>query len=85
VINVGAGKDITIAELAGLIAEVVGYTGEIQWDRSKPDGTPRKLLDCSRLNALGWTPKIALRDGLNATSQWYVAHESRRRTEKKEK
>jgi GDP-L-fucose synthase len=85
VINVGAGKDITIAELAGLIAEVVGYTGEIQWDRSKPDGTPRKLLDCSRLNALGWTPKIALRDGLNATSQWYVDHESGRRTEKKQK
>jgi GDP-L-fucose synthase len=85
VINVGAGKDITIAELAGLIAEVVGYTGEIQWDRSKPDGTPRKLLDCSRLNALGWTPKIALRDGLSATSQWYVDHESGRRTEKKEK
>ena len=85
VINVGAGKDITIAELACLIAEVVGYTGEIQWDRSKPDGTPRKLLDCSRLNALGWTPKIALRDGLSATSQWYVDHESRRRTEKKEK
>ena len=85
VINVGAGKDITIAELAGLIAQVVGYTGEIQWDRSKPDGTPRKLLDCSRLNALGWTPKIALRDGLNATSQWYVDHESGRRTEKKQK
>ena len=74
IINVGAGKDIPIAELAKLIAEVVGYHGEIHWDSSKPDGTPRKLLDCSRINSLGWKPQVALRDGLKATYQWYTDH-----------
>ena len=69
--NVGAGRDIPIAELAMLIANVVGYTGEIRWDRTKPDGTPRKLLDCSRINALGWEPKISLREGIASTYKWY--------------
>jgi GDP-L-fucose synthase len=69
--NVGAGKDIPIAELATLIADVVGYKGEIRWDRTKPDGTPRKLLDCSRINALGWTPKISLPEGIRRTYEWY--------------
>ena len=63
-INVGFGEDIAIAELAALVAEVVGFTGEIAFDRDKPDGTPRKLLDSARLRAMGWRPRIALRDGI---------------------
>ncbi len=63
-INVGWGRDITIRELAELVREEVGFDGQIIWDTSKPDGTPRKLLDTGRLSALGWTPKITLRDGL---------------------
>lgn len=66
-INVGVGKDLPIAELAHLVAEVVGYEGEILWDASMPDGTPRKLLDVSRIAALGWKPTIGLRDGIRAT------------------
>lgn len=72
IINVGTGKDISIAELSALIAEAVGYDGEVRWDCSKPDGTPRKLLDCSRINRIGWCPGLALRDGLNTSSTWYV-------------
>jgi len=72
IINVGTGKDISIAELSALIAEAVGYDGEVRWDCSKPDGTPRKLLDCSRINRIGWCPRLALRDGLNTSSTWYV-------------
>ena len=63
-INVGAGEDQSIAELAALIAEVLGYRGEFVYDAAKPDGTPRKLLDVSRLAALGWKPKAALREGI---------------------
>jgi GDP-L-fucose synthase len=73
-LNIGTGKDIPIAELAVMVAEAVGYTGEICWDRTKPDGTPRKLLDCARINALGWAPKISFRDGIAATYRWYVEH-----------
>jgi GDP-L-fucose synthase len=72
-INVGVGEDVTIAELAGLIADVVGYSGELEWDTSKPDGTPRKLLDVSRINALGWEPAIGLRSGIQATYEGYRA------------
>ena len=72
-INVGVGSDVTIAELASLVAEVVGYPGELSWDTSKPDGTPRKLLDVSRMRALGWEPQIDLSDGLEATYAWYRA------------
>jgi GDP-L-fucose synthase len=64
VINVGSGTEVSIAELAGLVGEVVGYKGEIIWDRSKPNGTPRKLLDSSRIRALGWEPKTGLRRGI---------------------
>ena len=63
-INVGAGKDLSIAERAALVAEVIGYRGRFEYDASKPDGTPRKLLDTSRLAALGWKPRIALREGI---------------------
>ena len=74
-VNVGAGIDLPIAELAALVAEVVGYTGEIRWDRTKPDGTPRKLLDCRRMTALGWAPRISLREGIGSTYRWYVGQE----------
>jgi GDP-L-fucose synthase len=71
IINVGTGTDIPIADLAQLIAQVVGYDGDIHWDAGKPDGTPRKLLDCSRLAALGWKSTIGLPQGLADTYAWY--------------
>ncbi|MEB4592640.1 GDP-L-fucose synthase [Candidatus Thiothrix sp. Deng01] len=74
-INVGTGSDCTIAQLAELMAEVVGFEGEIVFDASKPDGTPRKLLDVSRLKSLGWEPQITLPDGLRATYEWFVEHQ----------
>lgn len=72
-INVGTGEDLTIAELAECIAEVTGFKGRIRYDASRPDGTPRKLLDVSRLTAMGWKPRIPLREGLAATYAWYRA------------
>ncbi len=66
-VNVGCGSDVTIRELVEMVAEVVGYKGKIVWDKSKPDGTPRKLLDTTRLNQLGWKPQISLKDGLAQT------------------
>jgi GDP-L-fucose synthase len=72
IINVGCGEDITIAELATLIADIVGFRGELVFDRSKPDGTPRKLLDVSKMTALGWRPRTQLRDGIRATYDWYL-------------
>ncbi len=72
-INVGWGEDITIRELAEMIAEIVGYEGEIAFDPSKPDGTPRKLLDVSRLNALGWKPKIGLKAGIASTYRHWLS------------
>ncbi len=74
IMNVGVGQDITIAELASLVAEVVGYRGTIQWDRNKPDGMARKLMDSSRIAALGWTSKIPLRQGLRDAYRWYQGH-----------
>ena len=71
-INIGWGKDLSIAELATLIADIVGFEGKIEWDRSKPDGTPRKLLDTSKINSLGWRPQIALREGITSTYKWYL-------------
>ena len=70
-INVGTGSDVTIRDLAGMISKVVGYSGETVWDTSKPDGTPRKLLDVSRLKALGWTPRVELHRGLADTYRQY--------------
>ncbi len=72
VINVGYGEDVTIRELAELICEVVGFTGRLDFDASKPDGTPRKLMDVSRLRALGWKPRVSLRDGIRDTYEWYL-------------
>lgn len=73
-LNVGVGEDVTIAELAALIARVVGYTGRIAYDHSKPDGTPRKLLDVSRIHALGWHARIPLEEGIASTYRWYCEH-----------
>src|SRR2546427_6049296 len=77
IINVGCGEDISIRELAELICDVVGFTGELAWDGTKPDGTPRKLLDITKLRNLGWQPTIPLRDGIAQTYDWFfknVAH-----------
>lgn len=74
--NVGTGKDITIRDLAFLIQKVVGHEGEIRWDSSKPDGTPRKLLDTSKMNDLGWFPKIDLKTGIKLTYAWYLSNQS---------
>ncbi len=71
-INVGCGEDLPIKELAETVADVVGFTGTIEWDTSKPDGMPRKLLDTTRINALGWFPTIKLRDGVASTYNWYL-------------
>ena len=73
-VNVGTGKDLTIAELAGLIKKAVNFTGSITFDASKPDGTHRKLLDISRLRALDWEAKIDLEQGINDTVKWYWDH-----------
>jgi len=74
-INVGWGEDLTIRELATTIASTVGFKGMLAFDSSKPDGTPRKLLDVTRLKALGWTPKIGLKEGIAATYQWFLANQ----------
>ncbi|XP_040999097.1 putative GDP-L-fucose synthase 2 [Juglans microcarpa x Juglans regia] len=71
-LNVGSGKEVSIKELAELVKDVVGFEGELVWDASKPDGTPRKLMDCSKLAELGWSPKISLKDGLADTYKWYL-------------
>jgi nucleoside-diphosphate-sugar epimerase len=75
-INIGAGKDVTIKDLAGIVKAIVGYPGKETWDGSRPDGTPRKLLDITRLTHTGWHPRIELQDGIRDTYEWY-----RRQTE----
>jgi GDP-L-fucose synthase len=72
IINVGCGEDLSIRELAELVCEVVGFDGELAWDKTKPDGTPRKLLDVTKLNKLGWRPTISLRDGIARTYDWFL-------------
>ena len=76
IVNVGVGEDTSIADLARLVKEVVGFKGEIVFDTSKPDGTPRKLLDVSKLTALGWKAKISLREGVVSTYEWYLQHQN---------
>jgi GDP-L-fucose synthase len=73
IINVGCGEDISIHELAELVCDVVGFDGELAWDTTKPDGTPRKLLDVTKIRALGWKPAITLRDGIRRTYDWFRA------------
>ena len=70
-INVGTGEDVTIKELAHTISDVVGFMGDIEWDTTKPNGTPRKVLNVDKIKSLGWEPKIGLREGIKATYQWY--------------
>lgn len=77
-INVGVGEDVTIRGLAEIVADVVGFTGELVQDTSKPDGTPRKLLDVSRITALGWRPRIGLREGIASTYTWFRGSEDSR-------
>ena len=74
-VNVGCGADVSIRELVELVCDVVGFDGELTFDSTKPDGTPRKLLDVSRINSLGWKPKIDLRDGIAQTYEWFLEHE----------
>ncbi len=70
-LNIGSGEDLSIKELAELVADIAGYKGEIKWDSSKPDGTPRKVLDVTKAKSLGWTPAISLRDGIASAMNWY--------------
>ncbi len=74
-INVGVGEDVSIRELAETMREVTGFASEIRFDASKPDGTPRKLLDVSRISSMGWNHRIGLRQGLQQTYDWFLAHE----------
>ena len=78
IINVGAGSDVTIRELAGIVQRVTGFDGALRFDASKPDGTPRKLLDVSRLTALGWRPRFTLEEGVADTYRWFVEHSAER-------
>jgi len=74
IINVGSGQEVTIAELAALVKEIVGFEGRLHYNAAMPDGTPRKLLDVSKLSALGWQSQITLRDGIAATYKWFLDH-----------
>ena len=76
-LNVGTGEDLSIRELAGVVAKSAGFSGKIEWDSSKPDGTPRKVLDVSRIKALGWKPTITLEEGVASTITWYKAASAR--------
>lgn len=73
-INVGFGEEISIRDLAGMVADIVGFKGRLEFDPSRPDGTPRKLLDVSRIRALGWTPRIGLTEGIRGVHDWYLRH-----------
>jgi GDP-L-fucose synthase len=77
IINIGTGRDIRITELAELVREITGFRGEIRWDTSKPDGTPKKLLDVSKLNSLGWSASTSLREGIKKTYDWYIGSSSK--------
>jgi GDP-L-fucose synthase len=79
IVNVGVGRDISIRELAELIRDVVGFEGDLVFDPSKPDGTPRKLLDVQRLTAMGWTARIGLREGIESAYRWFLDHEAQAR------
>jgi GDP-L-fucose synthase len=76
IVNIGCGQDISIRELAELICDIVGFEGTLAWDTTKPDGTPRKLLDVSKIHGLGWRHRIGLRDGITRTYQWFLENEA---------
>ncbi len=82
IINIGWGEDVTITELAALVRDVVGFEGGIELDRSKPDGTPRKLMDVTKLTRLGWKPRISLEDGVRSTYRWFVDNAATARHER---
>jgi GDP-L-fucose synthase len=75
-VNIGCGEDVTIRELAETVCRVLGFDGALEFDTSKPDGTPRKLLDISKIKSLGWTPKISLRDGIADAYRWFIENQS---------
>lgn len=79
-VNVGTGSDVTIRELAAIMSEVTGFTGEIRWDTTRPDGTPRKLLDVSSINSMGWRSEVSLPQGIADTYEWYLANQTSLRT-----
>ena len=74
-VNIGSGEDISILDLAGMIQKLIGASGQINWDSSKPDGTPKRKLDITRLDALGWQPRISLSNGIQMTYDWYLQHD----------
>jgi len=73
-INIGTGKDVTIRDLAEMVSRIIGYEGEIRWDTEKPDGTPQKLLDISKIQDMGWSPQTSLKEGVVKTYKWYLQH-----------
>ena len=77
-VNIGSGEDISIYDLAFIIKDIVGYDGDIVWDTSKPDGTPRKLLDISKIKSFGWKPRTKLTDGIEHVYRWYVKNKGNR-------
>ena len=79
-VNIGTGEDISITDFATMVADVVGYDGSFEYDTSRPDGTPRKLVDVTRLTDLGWQSKISLREGVERTYAWYIENEGELRT-----
>jgi GDP-L-fucose synthase len=79
IVNIGWGEDITIRQLAELVLSAIGYSGRLEFDSSKPDGTPRKLLDVARLTNLGWKPRIPLKDGVAQTYAWFKEHSAEAR------
>ena len=80
IINIGTGEDVTIKELADMIVDVTGYENDYEWDISKPNGTPRKVLNVDKMKSLGWEPKIGLREGLESTYEWMKNNESNLRS-----
>jgi len=74
ILNIGTGEDITIKELTELISNIIGYDGKIEWDVSKPNGTPRKVLSVDKIKSIGWSPKIGIREGIQKTYQWYITN-----------
>jgi len=77
IVNIGCGEDVTIRELAETVCDVLGFQGELVFDTTKPDGTPRKLLDMSKLFSMGWKPRVPLREGIRGAYDWYLQHGSR--------
>jgi GDP-L-fucose synthase len=75
-LNVGCGEDLPIRDLAALVQRVVGYDGPVEWDAGKPDGTPRKLMDVSRLRGLGWQPRVGLEEGIRLAYDWFLEHKA---------